>query len=83
MVDKAVASGPAGGAAVLLGSDAGDSWAVSMAQGTHSTNLILSGLFDTSAHMPEVAHDLGAAAQVLEHDDLGGDMVGTWGSGQP
>ena len=52
-----------------------------MAQGTRSTNLILSGLFNASAHMPEVAHDLGAAAQVLEHDDLGGDMVGTWGSG--
>ena len=83
MVDKAVASGPADGAAVLLGPDAGDSWAVSMAQGTRSTNLILSGLFDTSAHTPEVAHDLGVAARVLEHDDLGGDMVGTWGSGRP
>ena len=83
MVDEAVASGPANGAAVLLGPDAGDSWAISMAQGTRSTNLILSGLSDASACMPEVACDLGVAAQVLEHDDLGGDMVGTWGSGRP
>ena len=83
MVDKAIASGPADGVAVLLGPDAGDSWAVSMAQGTRSTNLILSGLSDASACTPEVARDLGAAARVLERDDLGGDMVGTWGSGQP
>ena len=52
-------------------------------QGTHSKNLSLSGLYDTSARMPEVAHDLEVAAQVWEHDDLGGDMVGTWGCGQP
>ena len=67
---------------MLLGPDAGDSWAVSMAQGTHSTNLSLSGLSDASACAPEVASDLGAAAQVLECDDLGGDIVGTWGSGR-